>query len=1344
MTNKETNDKIIKIITEKKEKVRGIIDKIHLNIFENNSGLTNKEEFEMQINNTLNEASTEAGKTATDNLQKYNGFVEMVKCGSKGSELNIASMMSCLGQQNVDGKRIPYGFDNRTLPCYKKYDDSPSARGFVESSYVNGLKPEELFFHAIAGRMGLIDTAVKTATTGYIQRKLIKGMEDLMVNYDMTIRNNKNKIIQFRYGEDGFDTVKLENQQLKIIMTSIEDLYLHYDVPSDFSGKLNLIFVKSILSKYKKDIGEYKARSKKYIEMFIENRKSLSENVFKNKKDKDDFVKCPVAFSYIITNMMSNYKLNANSFVDLTLLDALEMIEYNYSKLEKLNYSAPNLLFKLLYYYHLSPKDLLINKRFNRIALTMLLDTIILQYKKAIVAPGEMVGMIAAQSIGEQTTQQTLNSVTYETEILVRNENKKINKYQIGDFVNKFIKKVDQSTIQYYEKTDTTYAPMEEYYEIPSCNEDGIVEWKQIEAVTKHPVINLDGTNVMLKITTEHEREVIATKAKSFLMLQDGKITEINGDKLKVGDYLPVCKKPIDYEETRFLNLKEILPPNEYVYTSEVEKAKAVMGGYRWWVDNANKTFILPYKDSWTFKNKMDLGNTVFVKDCVYRLQTKGNRYQIPEMLELDYNFGYFVGAYCAEGCITKHQVSISNNIMEYFEPIKELCKKLNIGSKVNTETNKEGKGWTSQEIRVYSTILANMMEILGGKLSHNKFVSELITFSNKECILGFLDAYIAGDGSVDQRQKAIICGSTSKTMLLDISQMLSYLGIYSYIKKHTLQKSNNRGSLDIKQMYDLNIRGRQAQKLAAMLNMKFPEKQAKLQALLKHKYLYDIGKFDIIIPNKVNDNIIIEKRNGRYNDTLFDKIKKIEIVNNTTPYAYDLTVADTRNFNLYSQLCGRDTFHLAGNSTKSNVTRGVPRIEEILSLNETIKNPSMTIYMKSEDDTDVEKIHDIMNNIEYTQLRDIVEYSEIILDPDDLNTKVIDDKDLMEQYKEFNNMIGECLNDTNIMNTNTSKFIMRIKMNTEAMLDKNITMDDVYFVLKNAYQEDISCLFSDYNADNLIFRIRLNLNSIKKNKKSLDKMDEIYLFKTFQEKILYTTILRGIKNINKVVLMKIDAINNVVEVNNTFTEKKIYVLDTIGSNLLDILGLDFIDYKKTITNNIVEVYNILGIEAARETIYKEFADVIESNGQIDFHTLSLLCDRMCYTGNLMSINRHGINNDNIGPIAKASFEETPLMFLKAAKHGELDIMKGISANVMCGQKGAFGTNVCSILMNIAELKQEIKPEPQTQVDINKVFDEYKIEPDDKCSIQNLEIQNNVQNIQKTDLGKLDDKYELW
>ena len=181
------------------------MQEVHLNIFENFSGQSDSEYFENKVNALLNDTLKQTGNIGLENLDEKNRVTNMVNCGSKGKSTNVAQIVACLGQQNVDGKRIPYGFDSRTLPHYSKYDDSPGARGFVENSFISGLTPQELFFHAMGGRVGLIDTAVKTSQTGYIQRRLIKGLEDLMVTYDFTVRNNQGKIIQFKYGDDGID-----------------------------------------------------------------------------------------------------------------------------------------------------------------------------------------------------------------------------------------------------------------------------------------------------------------------------------------------------------------------------------------------------------------------------------------------------------------------------------------------------------------------------------------------------------------------------------------------------------------------------------------------------------------------------------------------------------------------------------------------------------------------------------------------------------------------------------------------------------------------------------------------------------------------------------------------------------------------------------------------------------------------------------------------------------------------------------------------------------------------------------------------------------------------------------
>jgi len=144
----------------------------------------------------------------------------MVSAGSKGTHINISQIMGCVGQQNVEGKRIRFGFNHRTLPHFSKFDFGPLSKGFVENNYISGLDPAEFFFHAMGGREGLIDTAVKTSETGYIQRRLVKALEDVMVKYDGTVRNSANQIVQFVYGEDGMAGEYIEDLKIDLVKLS--------------------------------------------------------------------------------------------------------------------------------------------------------------------------------------------------------------------------------------------------------------------------------------------------------------------------------------------------------------------------------------------------------------------------------------------------------------------------------------------------------------------------------------------------------------------------------------------------------------------------------------------------------------------------------------------------------------------------------------------------------------------------------------------------------------------------------------------------------------------------------------------------------------------------------------------------------------------------------------------------------------------------------------------------------------------------------------------------------------------------------------------------------------------
>lgn len=1646
ISDRKTSEKIIQTITDQKMEVQSLIEQLHLGTFKNETASSNRAEFELRVTNLLNKATDKAGKIGRTSLSKTNRFVMIVNSGSKGSPINISQMISCVGQQSPEGKRIPYGFDSRTLPHYSKFDDSPGARGFVENSYISGLTAPELFFHAMGGRIGLIDTAVKsvswetpivlldngkpiyteigrwidniidssndvkkyeeknmelvninsntvyvptmnehgvvtweeitavtrhdpgnvlykikslggrsvivteskslliwnkekqlfnevltpeikvgdclpvtetlcdspitsqvyivedvkilveniikcetnvipddfiiniincknltdyikekliesewfttysekdrdligmafsrmgdfceynnlqlkinnkfdthnnvvldpiveitplspedypkmydltipttlnfglanglqvrdTSQTGYIQRRLIKGLEDLKVEYDMTVRNSKGKIIQFQYGDDGFDSTKVESQSIPLTEMSIEDIYMHYDILglNDYDNDLLHIYSSGTVSRMKKQRLESKSKCFKYINLMIDNRDKIVEQIFHQKNENG--IKIPVAFQSIINNIQGQLNLNSNSIVDITPLEAFELIEEYYNKLLKITFNPPTKLFEIMYFFYLTPRELLTNKRFHRKGLLLLLETIVLKYKQAIVHPGEMVGVIAGQSIGEPTTQLTLNSFVYETEIPVRNSKGEIKCVQIGDFTKWGIE--TSRKIDYMSEKDTTYAELSEFYEVPSVTEEGQTVWKRIEAVTKHPVINEDGSNTMLKVTTRGNREIIATKAKSFVQLIDGKIQGTNGSDLNIGDYLPVSKKALDYTESHVLDMRRLLPPSEYIYGTEMEKARSVMNEHRWWLKHSGKTFTLPYSRSDSAycalnggdKKKNTVTRVEYKSGYVYTMTNSICNYQIPEYMPLDYDFGYLIGAYCAEGCMTKHQVSIANNDLEFMIPIERWCAKHNLTTKIYCHKDKIQEGWTSQDIRIYSSVLCHILEKLCGKLSHNKFVSDIIMFSNRECILGFLDAYISGDGSVTLNKDKVTdisIYSVSYKLLMNTQVMLKNLGVLSKIHKATKQETNNRGSQNIKQGYYIRISNKQSQLLASMLNLTIESKRNRIKQLLNETFLYDYCRNDLIIPNKVQDEIIFENRDGRCIDMEFDQIISIEEVSNTTSYAYDLTVEGTRTFDCINGLAIFDTFHLAGVASKSNVTRGVPRIEEILRLTKNPKNPSLTVHLKPVDEGDQEKAQKFANMIEHTKLIDVVKSVQICFDPVERKTAIEEDRLLLEQFYEFEDMINECL-DTPMAYTQQpqkSKWIIRMEFDTEILLDKNITTDDIHFAIKNSsYGGDISCVYSDYNMDKLVFRIRTTSSLFSKNKKKsgaspLDQSDDIYYLKNFQDTLLNSIVLRGIYGITNVLPRKLQNMvvkdgkaektkdGRLIKEDGKYVKKDVWILDTNGSNLLDVLSLDFIDSNRTFSNDIKEVFDVLGIEAARETIYNEFVDVMEfSDVYINYHHLSLLADRMTCNEDMVSIFRSGILNDDIGPISKSTFEVHTEVLLNASRHGEFDHMRGVSAAVMLGQYGYFGTNAFNVVLDLKEMENLDSVEMVTEdknEEIEKMFDLTKnAEEKGQCSKSDIEIKNNIKHIKIENTEKCEDDYDI-
>ncbi len=375
---------------------------------------------------------------------------------------------------------------------------------------------------------------------------------------------------------------------------------------------------------------------------------------------------------------------------------------------------------------------------------------------------------------------------------------------------------------------------------------------------------------------------------------------------------------------------------------------------------------------------------------------------------------------------------------------------------------------------------------------------------------------------------------------------------------------------------------------------------------------------------------------------------------------------------------------------------RGVPRIKELLSVTKNIKTPALTIYLKDEFNKDKIAALNVLNTIQTTYFSDIVKTTKIFYDPDDFNTSIDEDQLFLQTYKEF-------MKQGMIDVSNLSPWLLRLEFDRDKMHEFNITMIDVYNALEDFYEGQITALFSDDNANKLVFRIKFAEN---------DEKDIITDLKALEKNILENLIVKGIRKISKVIMNKSEyfAYN---EDSLSFDKTFEWVLETSGTNLIDILAHKSVDAARTISNDINEIYETLGIEAARQALFNEISDVIKfADLYVNYRHLSLLVDTMTNKGYMLSIDRHGINRVDIGPLAKSSFEETNDMIVKAGIFAELDKINGVSASVMCGQIANAGTGCTDILIDEDKLPiSDVAPkEPDVLLDPEEVCQNINID----------------------------------
>jgi len=496
-----------------------------------------KQDFEKNIFNTLNKARDDIGNNVMQSIDKNNSFYQMIKSGAKGNILNISQILGSVGQQNIQWNkkqgRVPLIVNNRTLPFYYQFDSSPEARGFVEHSYVDGLNVNEFFFHMQAGREGVIDTACKTADVGYLQRKLIKSLEDIKICYDMTVRNEGNRVVQFVYNCNNSNTITQEHQK-----------FLIFENKKDFKKKYEWNIADYQKTFRQKKISEQNAKliNNEYLEIkklikyfrkkkiFLENELCLSLNISKiiklhtNKLKKcvSTFWRNPLTIKEIID---TNHKL-------LQFIKLNQNTKFPFSELNDYNMKIT----RLLIICHLSTKQLLYRFRINKLIYHQIINTIKQKFYKYLIDPGTAVGPLAAQSIGEPCTQL---SVVYDTKVKIKINNL-YSEPKIGVLIDKYLTQHKNQVITTNIVGSKSYIlPISPLLNIQTLGiniNTGKAEYKPITAFSKHPP-----NGKLVKITLKSGRQVCATAGHSFVIKKQNKIIIIRGDQLKIGDLIPVC-----------------------------------------------------------------------------------------------------------------------------------------------------------------------------------------------------------------------------------------------------------------------------------------------------------------------------------------------------------------------------------------------------------------------------------------------------------------------------------------------------------------------------------------------------------------------------------------------------------------------------------------------------------------------------------------------------------------------------------------------------------------------------------------------------------------------------------
>jgi DNA-directed RNA polymerase beta' subunit len=1217
----------------------------------------------------LNAFSVDIGNTVSKTLDNKNNLFVMMDSKSKGSIMNVQHMMCCVGQKTVEGSRIKKKVENRSLPIFHRDDDTPEARGFIKSSFVQGVNTFEYFYDAMAGREGLIDTAIKSVTW----ETPIVIIENNQPKYteigkwiDNILDNNKDKVQHFT------------EKQMELLDT--KNIY----IPTvDYKGNVSWGEV-SAVTRHDPGIQLYEIKTRGGRNVTVTESKSLL--IWNNETSE---------FKEILTP-----EIKIGDFVPVTaelskppiIKDYIELSDY----LPKREYIYGS------DYHRAVNKMVTTMENRNKIPAGWWNDC----NGKEFTLPYSKKSSLQRCLIRSNQENIIENCVyPYAAKRSKANISDKFNlNYNNGIFIGLFLSEgsISGESIRITNNNENIKSFIKNWFDNQS------IEWNEEIKINKIGGLSTSirgNSAILTRFLTKlvgrgAENKYVPNEAfiapETFIIgllngyfSGDGCITKNSIDassasKRLIEGILMLCSRLGIYGKMYSAQLKQ-----NNLGTENIKPSYRLRISAQWAQIFSDKITLLEdirnkkMKDKKWIKSHLKfktLNNVVLDEIIEINLVDVKNHPKVYDLtIPTTFNFGLANGLQVRDTAKTGY---IQRQLIKGLEDLSIKYDMTNRNSKNVIIQYIYGENGIEQSKQSQLTI--EMLAMNNNQVAEEYgFTSDEISKMEKKLKLKDLTKlnkeYIEKIKTFRDKLRIIQQIANNNYKVLEEKYFLP-INLVRIVQDY----SNNNENIELSPTYILDsIEDLLTCNETRLLPSLKPTDKYLLHDDRSLKYLLEIAIHDYLCPKKCIFKYGFTK-------SQFDNIIKDIKLNFVKALVEPGEMVGIISAQSIGEPCSQmtlNTKHSAGVASKSNVTGGVPRIEELLHYSKDIKTPQMKIYFNNDIANVKQKVNKISSYLKFLTIKELIDSAEIYYDNglnNEISNKIKNDN--VQNPFFINNQKTEL---------SSMQLVFRIKLSIEKLHDKETTLLDIKTKFVSYWQKNFSnfknlkknekeiftkitrcCILSNNDKNNQIIHVRFNMSSFNYN-----------ILTDFLKIILDQIILKGINNISNISLENSKRLVT-DESTGEFKQNDEYIVFTSGINIEKIKYIKGINMARTSCNDIATIYRLYGVEAARQILLNEFMSTFNSASvDINHNHMSVLIDMMTHTGSIISIDRHGLGKLDSDVFTKASFEKTMDHFINAAIFNEKDSTNSVSSRILLGKVIPGGTGAFDLLLDSEKLE---------------------------------------------------------